>query len=199
MMDVGRHPRIKLMTYSEVESVTGFVGNFHVTIRQKARFVDPNQCTGCAECAKVCPVALPDEYQQGFSSRKAIYIPFPQAVPSAYVLDMNHCLGNFPLACGKCAEVCEKKCINYDDQDKLVNIEVGVVIAATGMDVYDPTEYDEYGYTRYDNVITSMEFERLICAGGPTARSPSRSGLFSASDRVPVTAAATPIAATFAA
>ena len=156
------------MTYSEVEAVAGFVGNFHVTIRQKARYVDPNQCTGCAECAKVCPVALPDEYQQGFSSRKAIYIPFPQAVPSAYVLDMNHCLGNFPLACGKCAEVCEKKCINYDDQDKLVNIEVGVIIAATGMDVYDPTEYDEYGYTRYENVITSMEFERLICAGGPT-------------------------------
>jgi len=156
------------MTYSEVEAVAGFVGNFHVTIRQKARYVDPNQCTGCAECAKVCPVALPDEYQQGFSSRKAIYIPFPQAVPSSYVLDMNHCLGNFPLACGKCAEACEKKCINYDDQDKLVNIEVGVIIAATGMDVYDPTEYDEYGYTRYENVITSMEFERLICASGPT-------------------------------
>ncbi|HDL03852.1 MAG TPA: hydrogenase iron-sulfur subunit, partial [candidate division Zixibacteria bacterium] len=115
-----------------------------------------------------CPVAVPDEYQQGFSSRKAIYMPFPQAVPSAYILDMENCLGNNPIACGKCADVCEKKCINYDDQDELINIEAGVIIVATGMDVYDPTEYDEYGYTRFDNVITSMEFERLICAGGPT-------------------------------
>jgi len=168
MMDVGRHPRIELMTYSEVEAVSGFVGNFHVTVRKKARYVDPNECTSCAECANICPVALPDEYQQGFSSRKAIYIPFPQAVPSSYILNMDNCLGNNPIACGKCADVCEKQCINYDDQDKLVNIEVGVIITATGMDVYDPTEYDEYGYTRYDNVITSMEFERLICAGGPT-------------------------------
>jgi heterodisulfide reductase subunit A len=168
MMDAGRHPNIELMTYSEVESVSGFVGNFKVTIRKKARYVDPNECTACAECANICPVAVPDAFQQGFSSRKAIYLPFPQAVPSAYVLDMDNCLGNNPIACGKCADVCEKKCINYDDQDELVNVEVGVIITATGMDVYDPTEYDEYGYTRYENVITSMEFERLICAGGPT-------------------------------
>jgi len=168
MMDAGRHPRVNLMTNSEVESVSGFVGNFNVTIRKKARYVDPDECTACAECANICPVAVPDEYQQGFSSRKAIYMPFPQAVPSAYILDMENCLGNNPIACGKCADVCEKKCINYDDQDELINIEAGVIIVATGMDVYDPTEYDEYGYTRFDNVITSMEFERLICAGGPT-------------------------------
>jgi len=168
MMDVGRHPKVELLSFSEVESVTGFVGNFNVTIRKKARYVDPKECNACGECANVCPVAIPDEYQQGFSSRKAIYLPFPQAVPSSYVLDMNNCLGNNPIACGKCSDACEKKCIDYDDQDELVNIEVGVIIAATGMDVYDPTAYDEYGYTRYENVITSMEFERLICAGGPT-------------------------------
>jgi heterodisulfide reductase subunit A len=168
MMDVGRHPRIELMTLAEVESVTGFVGNFHVTVRKKARYVDAKECTACAECAKICPVAVPDEYQQGFSSRKAIYLPFPQAVPSAYILDMNNCLGNNPIACGKCAEVCEKHCIDYDDVDEVATFEVGTIIAATGMDVYDPTAYDEYGYTRFDNVITSMEFERLICAGGPT-------------------------------
>jgi len=104
----------------------------------------------------------------GLSSRKAIYIPFPQAVPCSYILNMDDCLGNNPIACGKCAEVCEKECINYDDQDELVTREVGAVIVAIGLDVYDPTEMDEYGYTRFENVITSMEFERLICAGGPT-------------------------------
>ena len=144
------------------------MGNFHATVRKKARYVSPTDCTSCGECAKVCPVSRPDEYQQGFSSRKAIYLPFPQAVPSAYILNMDDCLGNNPIACGKCLDVCEKKCINYDDQDELINLEVGVIIVATGMDVYDPTDYDEYGYTRYQNVITSMEFERLICAGGPT-------------------------------
>jgi len=105
----------------------------------------------------------------GLSSRKAIYIPFPQAVPCSYILNMDDCLGNNPIACGKCAEVCDKRAINYDDQDELVTREVGAVIVAIGADVYDPTELDDYGYTRFHNVITSMEFERLICAGGPTA------------------------------
>ena len=111
----------------------------------------------------------PDEYQMGLSARKAIYIPFPQAVPCSYILNMDDCLGNNPIACGKCADVCEKQAINYDDADEIVTREVGAIIVAIGLDVYDPTEMDEYGYTRYDNVITSMEFERLICAGGPTA------------------------------
>ena len=169
MMDVGRHPRIKLYTYSEVDQVSGFVGNFHVTIRKKARYVDETECTACQECTKVCPVAVPDEYQEGFSSRKAIYIPFAQAVPSAYILDIDNCLGNKPIACGKCAEVCEKNCIDYDMQDEYINVEVGTVIVATGMEVYDPSALDEFGYTHLPDVITSMEFERLICAGGPTA------------------------------
>jgi len=168
MMDVGRHPNITLYSYSEVDALTGFVGNFHITIRRKARYVVESECTACNDCVEVCPVVVPDEYQQGFSSRKAIYIPFPQAVPSAYVLNMEECLGNNPIACGKCAEACEKKCIDYDMQDELINIEVGTVIVATGMEVYDPTELDEFGYTRHENVVTSMEFERLICAGGPT-------------------------------
>lgn len=169
MMDVGRHPKIKLFVYSEVEDVSGYVGNFKVKVRKKARYVDENECTACVECAKVCPVVVPDEFQMGFSSRKAIYIQLPQAVPSAYVLDMNACLGNNPIACGKCVEVCDKKCIDYDMQDQFIDLEVGAIIVASGMDVYDPTELDEFGYTRFDNVITSMEFERLICAGGPTA------------------------------
>lgn len=167
MMDVGRHPKIKLLTNSEVENVSGFVGNFKVTVCKKARYVDEDACTACGDCEVVCPVVIPDEYQQGFSSRKAIYIPFPQAVPSSYVLDMDNCLGTNPIACGKCADACEKECIDYDTEDEIIDLEVGSVIVATGMEPYDPTEMDEYGYTRFENVITSMEFERLICAGGP--------------------------------
>jgi heterodisulfide reductase subunit A len=113
-------------------------------------------------------VVAPDEFQMGLSSRRAVYIPFPQAVPCSYILNMDDCLGINPIACGKCAEVCEKDAINYDDQGEVVTRDVGAIIVATGLDVYDPTEMDEYGYTRFDNVITSMEFERLICAGGPT-------------------------------
>ncbi len=168
-MDVGRHPRIQLLSYSEIETITGYVGNFHVRVRKRARYVDESACTACGECAKVCPVLVPDEFQMGLSSRRAIYKPFPQAVPSAYLVDIDHCLGNNPIACGKCSERCDKHCIDFDDQDKAIELDVGAVVVATGMDAYDPTSLDEYGYTRYDDVITSMEFERLISAGGPTA------------------------------
>jgi heterodisulfide reductase subunit A len=168
MMDVGRHPRIKLLAYSEVEHVSGFIGNFHVKVRKKARFVNEDDCTACGDCVTDCPVTVPDEYQQGLSSRKAIYIQLPQAVPSAYLINMENCLGNNPIACGKCLEACEKKCIDFDMQDEIIELEVGTITVATGMDVYDPSEMDEFGYRSYENVITSMEFERLICAGGPT-------------------------------
>jgi len=167
-MDVGRHPNINLYTFSEVEEVSGYIGNFNVKVRKKARFVNEDDCNACGECEKVCPVVVADEFQQGFSSRKAIYMPFPQAVPSVYILNENDCLGNNPIACGKCAEVCEKDCIDYDMKDEIIEINVGAVIVATGMDAYDPTEMNEYGYTQFENVITSMEFERLISAGGPT-------------------------------
>jgi heterodisulfide reductase subunit A len=168
MMDVGRHPRIELLVDSEVESVTGFVGNFRVRIRRKPRYVVAADCNACGECAKVCPVIVPDEYQQGLSSRKAIYLPFPQAVPSAYALDMGACLGNRPLACARCLEACDKKCIDFDQEDRFLDVEVGSIVVATGLEIFDPRETDEYGYTRFGNVVTSMEFERLICAGGPT-------------------------------
>jgi heterodisulfide reductase subunit A len=167
MMDVGRHPRIELLTNSELEDVTGYIGNFNARIRKKARYVDENACITCGDCANVCPVVVPDEYQMGLSSRRAIYIPFPQAVPSGYVVSASDCLGLNPIACGKCIEACEKKCINFDQEDQLLEIEVGAIIVATGMDVYDPTALDEYGYTRFSNVVTSIEFERLISTGGP--------------------------------
>ena len=166
-MDVGRHPNIELLVYSEVEDVRGYVGNFKIRIRKKARYVDENECTSCGDCAAVCPVVVPDEFQVGLGSRKAVYIPFPQAVPSAYIVAADECLGQNPIACGKCIEACEKKCIDFDMQDEILDIDVGTIIVATGMDVYDPTALDEYGYTRFPNVITSMEFERLVSTGGP--------------------------------
>ncbi len=169
MMDAGRHPRIKLLAYSQVESVSGYVGNFSVQVRKKARYVDETACTACGECAKVCPVVVPNEFEVGLGSRKAIYIPFPQAVPSAYVIDHANCLGDVPIACGKCRNICDKKCIDFDQQDQVIKLDVGVIVVATGLDVYDPAALDEYGYTRFANVVTSMEFERLIDAGGPTS------------------------------
>jgi heterodisulfide reductase subunit A len=168
MMDVSRHPQIELITYSEIEDIKGYVGNFQVTVNKKARYINEVECTACGDCAKVCPVLVHDEYQQGFSSRRAVYMPFPQAVPSAYLIDMKSCLGTNPIACGKCKPACEKKCINYDAKDEKLEFEVGAVVVATGLDVYDPTPIDEYGYRRFPNVITSLEFERLNAAGGPT-------------------------------
>ncbi|MEJ2209914.1 MAG: hydrogenase iron-sulfur subunit [Anaerolineae bacterium] len=167
MMAVGRHPNIELLAYSEVEDVSGYVGNFRVRVRRKARYVDENECTACGDCATVCPVVVPDEYQIGLGSRRAIHIPFPQAVPSAYLVAADECLGQNPIACGKCIEACEKQCINFDMQDQFLDVQVGAIVVATGMDVYDPTAMDEYGYRRFPNVITSMEFERLISTGGP--------------------------------
>jgi heterodisulfide reductase subunit A len=169
MTDVGRHPLIEIMAYSEVKNVRGYVGNFAVTVLRHARYVDEKECTACGDCSQVCPVTRPNEFETGLSTRKAIYIPFPQAIPPAFVIDMEDCLGNMPLACEKCAQACEKHCIDYDMADREVEVEVGTIMVATGMKVFDPTMLAEYGYTRYPNVITSMEFERLINAGGPTA------------------------------
>jgi len=167
MMDVGRHPRIKLLTHSELEGVSGYVGNFKVKVRKKARYVDEEECTACGDCVEVCPVIVPDEYQAGLSSRRAIYIPFPQAVPSSYIINIEECLGVQPIACGKCADKCDKGCIDFDMKDEIIELEAGTIIVAVGMEVYDPTPLDEYGYTRFENVITTLEFERLIDSGGP--------------------------------
>ncbi len=168
MTDVGRHPRIKLLTMSEVMDLKGYVGNFDVRILKRARYVDEKECTACGECIKVCPVVRPDEFNLGLSSRRAVFSPFPQAVPSAYVININECLGHNPVVCAKCVEVCDKGCINFHMSDEEIVEKVGSIIVATGMEVYDPTELDEYGYTRFENVLTSLEFERLVNAGGPT-------------------------------
>jgi heterodisulfide reductase subunit A len=168
MTDAGRHPRITIHTLSEVVDVKGNVGNFDVSIVKKARYVDEKACTACGECAKVCPVVRPDEFNMGLSSRRAIYSPFPQAVPSAYVLNPAECLGHNPVVCSKCLEACEKQCIDFHMSDETFTEKVGTVVIATGLIPHDPRKLDEYGYTRFENVLTSLEFERLINAGGPT-------------------------------
>ena len=168
MMDVGRHPNIALYTNSEVIEVKGEAGDFKVKILVKARYVDIDECTSCGECAKVCPIVVPNEFEIGLGARKAIFTPFPQSVPSAYIRYADDCLGTFPLACSRCADVCEKNCIDYDEQDEIIEVNVGSVIVATGVNYYDPREASEFGYTRFENVVTSMELERILSAGGPT-------------------------------
>src|SRR5512137_1766562 len=168
MTDAGRHPRIKLLTLSEIEQISGYVGNFKVRVRQRPRFVREKDCTACGDCAKVCPQATPNEFEIGLATRKAIYSPFAQAVPSAYLVDPATCLGKDPLVCGKCIKACKKQCIDFDMQEQVHEFEVGTIVVATGMEVFDPSALEEYGYGRFANVVTTMEFERLINAGGPT-------------------------------
>ena len=168
MMDVGRHPNIKLLTYSEVISLKGKPGNFKVGIRRKARYVDENECTACGECAEVCPILKPNEFDEGLALRRAIFSPFAQAVPSAYVRHDEDCLGTNPIACGKCMDACLKNCIDLDMTDSFMELEVGAIICATGIDYYDPREASEYGYTRFRNVVNSIELERVLSPGGPS-------------------------------
>ncbi len=167
MSEAGRHPNIELITNSEVADIKGYIGNFKVTIHKTPRYVT-DECTACGDCTEVCPVIRPNEFDIGLAIRKAIYTPFAQAVPSAYIINMDDCLGVSPIACGKCKEKCERDAIDYDMMAEDIALEVGTIIVATGVDVYDPTELDDYGYTRFENVITSLEFERLINAGGPS-------------------------------
>ncbi|MEM2975523.1 MAG: CoB-CoM heterodisulfide reductase HdrA2 [Candidatus Bathyarchaeia archaeon] len=168
MSDVGRHPRITLLTNSEVLDVKGYIGNFKVKVLKKPRYVKKD-CSACGECAKVCPVTAPNEFDVGLATRHAIYTPFAQAVPSTYIIDRNLCLNKEGIiACDKCIRACERKAIDFDMKPETVELEVGTIIVATGADVFDPSSLTHYGYGKYPNVITSLEFERLINAGGPS-------------------------------
>lgn len=170
MVSVGQHEMIRLMTRSNVIAVSGKPGSYRVKIKQKARFVDVKACVACNQCAEVCPVKVKSEFDAGISLRKAIYIPFPQAVPNAYLVDETSC--SFILSggekCGVCVKKCPKECINLNEKDTITDIEVGNIIIATGYDFLDVSKIEQYGYGVFPNVLTSIEFERLTNASGST-------------------------------
>jgi heterodisulfide reductase subunit A len=169
MSEVGRHPNVTILTNAVVEKVDGYIGNFDVTVKQKSRFVT-DACTACDDCVKPCPVSTPDEFDLGLTTRKAIYIPFSQAVPAKYLIDYDACLNQPNLTvCNRCVEACQPKCIELDMTPEISHkIEIGTIIVATGMKAFDPKGLDEYGYGKFTDVLTTLEFERLINAAGPT-------------------------------
>jgi heterodisulfide reductase subunit A len=164
MVEVNRNPNIEIMSYSEVEEVDGYVGNFDVKVKHKARYVDIDLCSGCNSCVEKCPVEVPYwEFNEGIGTRKAVYVPFPQAVPLRALIDKSICID-----CGACSKACERGAIKMDQEDTFSELEVGVIVVCVGYDVYDPEPNHDFGFGLYDNVITTMEFERLINASGPT-------------------------------
>ena len=165
---VGSHPYIELMTYSEVEEVAGYIGNFKVKVRKKARYVDEDKCTGCGLCQEKCPVKADSEFEAGIGKRKAIYTPFPQAGPSLPVIDREHCVYFLKGKCRLCEKICEAKAIDFEQVDEFVELEVGSIIIATGYSLFDSSNIYQYGYKRLDNVLDSLEFERMVSSFGPT-------------------------------
>lgn len=169
MTAVGQHNNITLYTYSEVKEISGYVGNFKVKIQQKAKFVDHDKCTGCGICMTKCPYKAPSEFEEGLAMRKAIYTPFPQAVPNKPVIDKEACVYFKTGKCRACEKFCEPHAIRFDDTDKEIEIDVGAIIVATGYDLFDTRTISQYGYGKYENVYTGLEFERINNAAGPTS------------------------------
>ncbi|MFC1937539.1 FAD-dependent oxidoreductase [Chloroflexota bacterium] len=166
---VGQHPNIELMTYSDVEEVSGYIGNFKAKIRKRARYVDEDKCTSCLVCVEKCPWKAVSEFDEGLTQRKAIYTPFAQAIPNIPVIDTEHCIYFLKGTCRACEKFCDAGAIDFEQKDKEVEVEVGAIIVATGYDVFDPSVMSHYGYGRYDNVVTALQFERMCNASGPTA------------------------------
>jgi len=162
LVTTGRHHNIELVTNSEITAVEGDAGNFNVTVRQRAFRVDPKKCTGCGSCAQKCPIEVMDEYNEGTKIRKAIYVRYPQAVPLVYAVDMDKCIG-----CGICSEECKAKAVVYDQKESSRDINVGSIIISPGFDEFDARLKGEYGYGVYKNVVSSIEFERMLSATGP--------------------------------
>jgi heterodisulfide reductase subunit A len=168
MASVRSHEKIELMTYSEVVDVSGYVGNFKVRIKKKPRYVDESKCTGCGTCQDKCPMKADNEFDCGLGTRKAIYTPFPQAVPNVPVIDPAVCTFFLKGKCGACEKFCEAKAIDFQQKEKEVEVDVGNIIIASGFDSFDPSVMTQLGYGQYDNVITGIQFERMSNASGPT-------------------------------
>ncbi len=163
MVEVGRHPNINLMTYSEIEDVDLTTGNFHVKIRKKARKINHDICTGCGACGEICTVVTANEFDMNMGYRTAAYIPFPQAVPSQYTIDSAAC-----IECGACVQACEIGAIELDQKDEIIEITVGSIIIATGNDIFNPQDLTRYGYLKNKDVLTGIEMERILSSTGPT-------------------------------
>ena len=160
MLDVARNENVKLYTYSEVSKISGYIGNFSVEINQRARYVN-NDCNGCGACMDVCPAYGYNEFNQGLNPRPAIYISFPQAVPSIAQIDMNQC-----IKCGLCESVCELEAIDFEQKPQEIKFKVGAIVVATGFDMSKENLSSRWGLN-FENVLTALEYERILCASGP--------------------------------
>ena len=170
MVDVAQHEKIKIFSYSEVEEIKGFVGNFNVKIKKKARFVKEDVCTGCGLCTEKCPQKkVPNDFNLGMDNKRAIYIPFAQAVPKVATIDPNYCTMLKTGKCGVCSKVCTANAIDYTQKDEFIEEKYGAIVAATGFNPISMDKFDEFAYSQSKDVITSLEFERLMNAAGPTA------------------------------
>ena len=169
MVQAGNHPNITLLTWSEVTKVDGYVGNFEVVIKKKARYVNTELCTGCGICIEKCPMKVVDDvFEAGMAKRKVIYTPFPQAVPNFPVLDAPNCTFFQKGTCKACEKFCPTNAIDFNQKDEDITVKVGNIVLATGYDLFNPRRIPQYGYGRLENIITSLEFERLCNASGPT-------------------------------
>jgi heterodisulfide reductase subunit A-like polyferredoxin len=168
LVEAGRHPKIKILANSEVVECSGEAGNFKVKVLKHARYVDEEKCTGCGACAEKCPKKVLSEFDRGMTNRKVIYIPFPQAVPLKYTIDKDNCIYFEKEKCRLCEKTCTRGAINFEQKDEEIELDVGSIIVATGYDFLHPSSVPEYKYDKYDNIISSIEFERLMSASGPT-------------------------------
>jgi len=167
-VEFGRHENIKILSNAVVDAVAGEAGRYRVTVRKRPRYVDESLCTACGSCVDYCPVEIPDTYNENLAKRKALYIPYPQAVPASYVIDPERCLFVVNKECRQCEQACkELKAIDLNQQEERLEVEVGSVILCPGVDEYDARKKKDYGYGEYPNVITSIEFERILSASGP--------------------------------
>ncbi len=174
MVESSRHPNIKMHTMAKVASISGHEGNFRATILQKARYVDPERCTGCGDCEPKCPSKVFNVFNQGLDKRKAIYALFPQAVPNTRAIDPAHCLYLTKNVCRKCEKVCQANAVNFEDKDKMIDVQIGSIILTPGLKTYQPEIRQEFGYGKLQNVVTSLQFERLLSASGPFSGTVSR-------------------------